>query len=217
MSLSQSESLGAAEKAIQFLSLGGPVLWALLVMSIIASVVVLVKCVQFANLRLTDDSSIAKALSLWRQNEKSSALDLLLKKKSPANSLIAEVARLYAEQAAKDTVKEEAVRLASMQLTMARRHLKILETIASLSPLLGLLGTVLGMIVAFQKLQMAGNAVDPAILSGGIWEALITTAAGLCVAIPTMVALNYLEQKVERFKHIMEDGLTQLFTVELYV
>jgi biopolymer transport protein ExbB len=71
------------------------------------------------------------------------------------------------------------------------------------------------MIQAFQRLEMAGSQVDPAILSGGIWQALLTTAAGLIVAIPVVLAHAWLERKVERCGHGMEDAVTQLFTRNL--
>lgn len=68
---------------------------------------------------------------------------------------------------------------------------------AQLAPLLGLFGTVLGMISAFQALQQAGAQVDPSILAGGIWVALLTTAVGLAVAMPTSVALSWFEVRME--------------------
>ena len=71
------------------------------------------------------------------------------------------------------------------------------------------------MIEAFQRLEEAGTAVDPAVLSGGIWEALLTTAAGLAVAIPAIIALNWLEQRIENFKLAMEDAMTRVFTSSL--
>ena len=71
-----------------------------------------------------------------------------------------------------------------------------LEIIANVSPLLGLLGTVVGMIKSFNELEIAGNLVDPALLAGGIWTALLTTAIGLIVAIPAMVAHHFFEKKI---------------------
>ena len=68
------------------------------------------------------------------------------------------------------------------------------------------------MIEAFQALEQAGARADPSTLSGGIWEALLTTAAGLSVAIPTVAALNWLEQMHDNFRSIMEDTMSRLFT-----
>ena len=90
--------------------------------------------------------------------------------------------------------------------------MRALELIANLSPLLGLLGTVLGMIQAFQKLESAGNQVDPALLSGGIWQALLTTAVGLIVAIPALIAHQWLDRRIDRCAHVMEDYTTRVFT-----
>jgi hypothetical protein len=82
---------------------------------------------------------------------------------------------------------------------MARveRGFRLLDSIAQIAPLLGLFGTVLGMIAAFQALQASGQSVDPAALAGGIWVALLTTAGGLAIAMPTSLALTWLESRTE--------------------
>jgi biopolymer transport protein ExbB len=92
------------------------------------------------------------------------------------------------------------------------RFLNTLGTIASTSPLLGLLGTVTGIIKSFNALQ-AGAAGDPRMLSGGIAEALIATAAGLCVAIPALIAYRYLRGRVESFVVEMEKDAIRLADV----
>jgi biopolymer transport protein ExbB len=109
-------------------------------------------------------------------------------------------------------VREEMTRLAADHLARLRSHFRTLEMIASLAPLLGLFGTVLGMIAAFQELEAAGSEVNPAVLSGGIWEALLTTAVGLAVAIPTVAALNLLEQRVDRLAHELDSLISRFFT-----
>ena len=86
--------------------------------------------------------------------------------------------------------------------------------IASLSPLLGLLGTVLGMIEAFQQMEAAGSQVDPSILSGGIWQALLTTAVGLAVAIPVVIMHGFFERKCDRIAFLLDDALTRVFTLK---
>jgi len=93
------------------------------------------------------------------------------------------------------------------------KHLSLLSTIAHISPLLGLLGTVTGMVKAFQIIQEKSasfNPVSPGDLAGGIWEALLTTVAGLIVAIPTLVAYNYLVNRVEGFVLEMEEAPLRL-------
>ncbi|MBN2721045.1 MAG: MotA/TolQ/ExbB proton channel family protein [Proteobacteria bacterium] len=77
------------------------------------------------------------------------------------------------------------------------KSLKGLATVATISPLLGLLGTVVGMIRAFIQIESHGAAVNPGLLAGGIWEALLTTAAGLTVAIPCLMFYNYFQGRIE--------------------
>jgi biopolymer transport protein ExbB len=112
-------------------------------------------------------------------------------------------------------VREEVIRYGGEVLEALRGWLRPLEVIASLAPLLGLFGTVLGMIEAFRQLEAAGNQVNPAVLSGGIWEALLTTAVGLAVAIPAVALLNWLERRVDRLAHEMDNVVTRIFTVDL--
>lgn len=77
------------------------------------------------------------------------------------------------------------------------RHIRLIETIAMVSPLLGLLGTVLGMIQAFRDLEMSGGAANASLLAGGIWQALLTTAAGLIVALPAAAGAALLASRAE--------------------
>jgi biopolymer transport protein ExbB len=96
------------------------------------------------------------------------------------------------------------------------KNLSALATIASISPLLGLLGTVTGMVRCFQVIQEKSttlNPINPGDLAGGIWEALITTVAGLIVAIPTYVAYNYLVSRVDSFVLEMEKAATELVNI----
>jgi len=109
-----------------------------------------------------------------------------------------------------DGAREETERVARKYLAEARQGLRALEVIATVAPLLGLLGTVLGMIVAFQALQQNGARADASVLAGGIWEALLTTAAGMAVAIPAAVALAWFESVIERMATDMEDLATRV-------
>ena len=82
-----------------------------------------------------------------------------------------------------------------------------MDTVAQLAPLLGLFGTVLGMIEAFQSLQTAGAGVDPSLLAGGIWVALVTTAVGLAVAMPTSMVLSWFESRTARERVFADKAL----------
>lgn len=100
------------------------------------------------------------------------------------------------------------------EVAAMNRQIRILELIAMISPLLGLLGTVLGMIQSFQELALAEGAANASLLAAGIWQALLTTAAGLLVAIPAAVAASLLTEKVERATGLIETAVGQLFAIE---
>jgi biopolymer transport protein ExbB len=134
-----------------------------------------------------------------------------------ARNSVRAASALAAMQAANDphfddaAAREETVRQARVRLNDLRGGLRALDLIVTIAPLLGLLGTVLGMIAAFQALQEAGLRADPATLAGGIWEALLTTAAGMAVAIPTSMALTWFDAIIARLQSQLEDDATRIF------
>lgn len=208
----------AMQPVAGWLEAGGPVVGVLAAMSVVALAIVLLKLWQFAALRIGRQRFIATAMTHLRQGDPDAALAELEARPSPIGGVMATVLRGRLEgRMPEPLLREEATRLAVGHLENLRSYLRGLEVIGTLAPLLGLLGTVLGMIEAFQQLEAAGSQVDPSILSGGIWEALLTTAVGLIVAIPAVIALNWLERVVERFRHRMEDALTQVFTADVRV
>jgi len=91
------------------------------------------------------------------------------------------------------------------------RYLQVLATIGNITPLLGLLGTVIGMIKSFMVIQEMGGKVNAAVLAGGIWEALLTTALGLGIALPTLIAHSYLISRVDKFEVQLRDGAVRFF------
>lgn len=107
--------------------------------------------------------------------------------------------------------QEKAVsRIGSSEVRNLEKHLKGLAVIGNITPLLGLLGTVTGMIKVFIKIQELGGSADTSVLAGGIWEALLTTAAGLSVAIPTVVFYHYFEARVDNIAMQMKDAAQEL-------
>ena len=171
----------------------------LLVMSVIALTLVLAKLVQFQRARLGQRQPAQQALALWQQGTVDGP-ERCRRQRQPHRPGLARAIRGQRRQLPEAVVREEVLRYGSDALFQLRRGFRPLEVIGSLAPLLGLLGTVLGMIKAFQQLEAAGNKVNPAILSGGIWEALLTTAVGLCVAIPVVALLNWLERRVDHLR-----------------
>jgi biopolymer transport protein ExbB len=173
------------------LDLGGPVVAVLFVMSVLTLAVTLYKLWQFAASGVGRHRVLSQALAAWdagdrqdaraRLAESRSYLAPLVKAAMDAPDLPGLDGRLDAE--------------AGLALAGLERGFRFLDTVAQLAPLLGLFGTVLGMIEAFQSLQSAGSSVDPSLLAGGIWVALLTTAVGLAVAMPTSMILAWLESR----------------------
>jgi biopolymer transport protein ExbB len=101
-------------------------------------------------------------------------------------------------------------RRGTLVLEDVERRLRVLAAIAHLAPLVGLLGTVVGMVVAFAQIQELQGAAKPADLAGGIWEALLTTVFGLVVAIPSMAAFHGFESHADKIARRMEMAVTEL-------
>ncbi|ASJ73238.1 MotA/TolQ/ExbB proton channel family protein [Granulosicoccus antarcticus] len=192
---------------------GGPVVLVLLLMAALATAIFIGKSLQFHRLDTGKSSKLYASLREWRKGHWQQAFDnLKAVPDHPVGRVMNAGMRGLLADKKEATVREEVTRIARNHLERLRSWLRALELIASLSPLLGLLGTVIGMIEAFRRLESAGNQVDPALLSGGIWQALLTTAVGLIVAIPALVAHQWLERRVERCAHTMEDCSTRIFT-----
>lgn len=107
-------------------------------------------------------------------------------------------------------IKEAIESAGKTALYQSEKYLGVLATIATAAPLIGFLGTVTGMIRAFMRIEALGGNVNASVLAGGIWEALITTAAGLTVGIPALIFYNYLQGRVEKFVFQMEEASIDL-------
>jgi len=203
------------ERAVELVVAGGPVVVLLVLMSVAALTIVFLKLLQFHHMKIGDRQAASEALRLCLMGSPQRAIACAGRSPNPVACAIALVLAGRARGIADAIVREEVLRYGNDVLEGLRAWFRPLEVIGSLAPLLGLLGTVLGMIEAFRQLELAGSQVNPAILSGGIWEALLTTAVGLAVAIPAVTAQNYLDRRVERLAHEMEDSVTRIFTADL--
>lgn len=209
------QSAGLITRVLEWLQIGGPVVAVLLAMSVLALTLVFMKLLQFRALQLGRRGPAGEALRAWKAGDHARGLQLASESRHPAAQALARAMRGLELKLPERQIREEVLRYGGDLLFGLRRGLRPLEVIGSLAPLLGLLGTVLGMIKAFQQLEAAGNQVNPAVLSGGIWEALMTTAVGLCVAIPVVALLNWLERRVDHLAHEMDNLVTQVFTEDL--
>jgi len=204
---------GAFARTAAFLETGGPVVWLLLAISVGALSVVLLKLWQFFRLRPERNDELPAALSAWRRGQHDQAWRLLKAERFSSEVVALAMRELTRGDADQATLREELERVALTRLRRLRAQLPALEVIGTLTPLLGLLGTVLGMIASFQAMEMAGSQVDPSVLSGGIWQALLTTAMGLAIAIPVMAAYNWMDRTAQRVAEQINDAVTRVFTL----
>jgi len=182
-----------AVRLTQLVQMGGWVVGLLLGVSVLAGALVLWKLWHLAHLRVGRHATLIAALDRWNAGDLTSAraglrscatplalLGLRAVSGGPGDAALR--ARLHAE--------------AEAHAARAETGLRLLDMIAQTTPLLGLFGTVLGMIAAFQALQGAGASVDPSVLAGGIWVALLTTAVGLGIAMPVSVILSAFDARI---------------------
>jgi len=202
-------------QAVDMLADGGPVVMILLGMSVVAVAIVLLKLWQFRSARLGQTRVARDALALYTAGHAGKAIAVAGRCRSPVAQALARAIRGQSRGLPEAKVREEVLRTGAEALHTLRSWFRALEVIGSLAPLLGLFGTVLGMIEAFRQLEAAGNQVNPAILSGGIWEALLTTAVGLAVAIPVVAVLNWMERRIDQVAHDMDTIVTRVFTEDL--
>ena len=184
--------------AHSFIKLGGPVVAILIAISVISLAVIVWKLFQFWQARIGSRKRSETAVQLWHAGRTREALVHARLGRSPSARAVAQAIALASENMrSKPEIEERLTRHVTANLHELQSGFRLLDAVVQLSPLLGLFGTVLGMIEAFRQLQSAGNAVDPSLLAGGIWVALLTTAAGLAVAMPVSIVLTWLESRLE--------------------
>lgn len=180
--------------------MGGPVLVLLLAVSIFTLTVIILKAWQFRAARVNKGQQIRQAVASWDRGDHDKAISEI----HASRHFLAPVIALGMKERSGNGLAKRLESEAEQELLPMERGFRILDMVAQLAPLLGLLGTVIGMIEAFQALQDAGSQVDPAALAGGIWVALLTTAAGLTVAMPTSIALSWFEAQMDEARSLAD-------------
>ena len=193
---------------------GGPIMYLIILCSVVALAVVIERLYHLYRAKINIDKFMESISNTLRRNRIMQAIDLCEKTPGPIAHIIK--AGILKHDRSRQEIKEAIEDAGIYEVPRLEKNLGALATIAHISPLLGLLGTVTGMVKAFQVIQEKATSlhpVGPGDLAGGIWQALITTAAGLIVAIPTFVAYNYLVSRVKNFILEMERTATDLINV----
>ncbi len=190
---------------------GGPVMWPILLCSIFALAIILEKFFYLHKIRIDTQEFLNNILDKIKRHQIKEALELCENTKSPISHILK--AGILKYDRPRPQIKEAIEDASLYEIPRLEKNLPLLATIAHISPLLGLLGTVTGMVRCFQAIQAKATSfhpVSPGDLAGGIWEALLTTVAGLIVAIPTFVIYNYLVNRINNFILEMEKASTEL-------
>lgn len=185
----------------ELLEKGGPLMIALLACSVIALATIVERLISLRYSRVIKMDILREIEIAIRKKDLEAALEWAEKGKAPMTR-IAKVALINADKS-KDDLKTSIEEAGRMAIPPLERYLTILQTITVISPLLGLLGTVTGMIKVFQTIVTEGTG-NASILAGGISEALLTTATGLSIAIPALIFYNFLNKKVDNLVIEME-------------
>ncbi|MGR8948311.1 MAG: MotA/TolQ/ExbB proton channel family protein [Gammaproteobacteria bacterium] len=199
--------------ASNIIELGGPVVTILIVISIFGFAVALFKFFQFSSLSASNFKQLHQAVDLWGAGDTNAAKDLMDKVKWPLSGTM-QFGLTKQSSSNEEQLREELTRQANEFLNPYAKFLRPLELIYYLAPVLGLLGTVLGMIEAFKGLEAStGLDKDSTALAGGIWEALLTTAVGLSIAIPFTMIHAWLESRLDSITDMTSDLLTRVVTL----
>jgi biopolymer transport protein ExbB len=194
---------------------GGLVMVIIFMLSIYITAVILYKTYQFYKLQVLKTGQIDTLIAEIDRNNLNGAHQIASHSKNPVCRVADTALRAISTPGLSDEgVEEHTRRVGASALRSLEVHLRGLELVANVSPLLGLLGTVIGMVSAFSALESAGSRVDPSLLAGGIWTALLTTVAGLSVAIPALAAHYIFEGIVERNRELMSDVTNRIFSIK---
>jgi len=194
---------------MEIIGKGGVIMVIILLLSVVATAIIIERFLFFRRIRVDEEKLINRLKTALQKHHYDEALDICENNPSP----IANLMKVGIENRgfSQSEIKDAILSAANLEIPHLERYLTSLGTIAHISPLLGLLGTVTGNIKAFGVLGSFGAAVgDPSLLANGIAEALLTTAAGIMVAVPTVAFYNFLVNKVNHIIIRLENRVNDL-------
>jgi biopolymer transport protein ExbB len=193
---------------LSLLSKGGAVMYVILLLSIIAAAIILERLLFFRKIKMDEEKFIGHLKSAIEKKHYEEALNICENNSSPLSNLMK--VGIEHRRYGKKEIKDSIMSAANLEIPVLEKYLTSLGTIAHISPLLGLLGTVTGNIKAFGVLGRLGSVSDPSLLASGISEALLTTAAGIIVSIPAIAFYNYLVAKVNHIIISLENRVNEM-------
>lgn len=196
------------DSAYELMSKGGVIMWPILMCSILALAIAIERFYSLRRISIDTRELMDVIRTALRRNRVQEAVELCDETDAPIARIIK--AGLLKYNRSKEDIREAIEDAGQMEVPRLERHLTALSTCANVAPLLGLLGTVQGMIKCFATIENMQGQVNPSDLAEGIANALITTFTGLMVAIPTLVAYNYFMSWVDNMVLEMEVSSSEL-------
>lgn len=193
---------------LELLQKGGIIMGFIILLSLIATVIIIERLIYFRRIRVDEETLINRLKTTLQKGHHDEALAICESNPAPITNLM-RVGIEY-RQFPKREIREAILDAANLEIPKLERYLSALGTIAHITPLLGLLGTVTGNIRAFGVLGSFGSIGDPGLLAKGISEALLTTAAGIIVALPVISFYNYLVNKVSHMIIRLENRVNDM-------
>lgn len=190
------------------LTKGGYLMIPIVLASLVALFIFIERMLTLRKLKIDTHTFILEVKNLILQG----MIDEVLAKCRKTSGPIAKMTRAAIDHAkfARADIKDAIDSAGQAEIYVLEKNLGMLATVSGVAPMIGFLGTVTGMISAFMEIQTRGGNVDAAVLAGGIWEALITTAAGLAVGILSLIFYNWIQGKVERMVFEMAEASSEL-------
>jgi len=187
-----------------FFAKGGVLVIPILFCSIVALAIFLERVIRFARMHKRGSGLEHKVAEKLKSNNDQEALAIAGASDSPMGRVLVQAMEVKDQD--RETLETVIAHATDEEVRGLSKYLQALATIGNITPILGLLGTVIGMIKAFMVIQEMGGKVNAAVLAGGIWEAMMTTALGLSVALPAMIAHSYLLSRVDKYEARVQDG-----------
>jgi len=190
---------------------GGPMMWLLLVLSGVAVAVFIERLLYCHRSQINSSEFLNGVRTVLKRDNVVEALSICDATPGPVARLVRTA--IVNREKGKEGIREALEDAGLVEVPRLEAKLNLLATVAQISPLLGLLGTVLGFIAMFMQLQQAGVYANIGQLATGIWQALISAGAGIAVAIPTHAAYNYLVSRVNAIVLDMERSATEIVNI----
>ena len=189
---------------LDMIAKGGILIFPIVLCSVLALTIFIERLICYARMKKRGTGLAEKVAVLMTQGKENDATHLARESDSPMGRILAQA--IAVKEGDREMIETVIVNATDEEVRNLSAYLQTLATIGNIAPLLGLLGTVIGMIKAFMVIQQMGGKVNAAVLAGGIWEAMLTTAFGLAVALPTMVAHSYLLARVDSYEARLQSG-----------